>query len=154
MTWSGQDDIGVCACTYICRLSTHARRCVVYRHRRRMYAYRMARRSPPALRIACPWILWRFHARCCLRRQRDICVYCAQVIFVLRSFGLLSDFSCNRQPFDLFLRSSFTSYFRFRFRLWLFNQFRSRMDAEFFHLQLYSKKDDFHCVHCAPGAPD
>jgi len=122
----------VYACTYICGLSTHARRYVVYRHRRGMYAYRMARRSPPALRIVCPWILWRFYARCCLRRQRDIRVYCTQVNFDLHSFGFLSDLSCNIQPFDLFLRSSFTGYFRFRFRLCLFNQFRSRMDAEFF----------------------
>jgi len=57
--------------------------------------------------------------------------YCAQVNFDLRSFGFLSDFSCNIQPFNLFLRSSFSRYFRFCFRLCLFNQFRSRMGAEF-----------------------
>jgi len=133
LTRSGQDDIGVYVCTYICGLSTHARRYMVYRHRRGMYAYRMARRSPPALRMVCPRILWRFYARCCLRRQRNIRVYCAQVNSDLRSFGFLSNFFCNIQPFDIFLCSSFTNYFRFRsrFRLWLFNQFRSRMDADF-----------------------
>ena len=122
-------------CTYICGLSTHARLYVAYRHSRSMYAYTMARRSPPALRILCLRIFWRFYARRCLRRQRDIRVYCAQVNFDLHSFGFLSDFSCNLQPFDLFLCSSFTSYFRFRFRfrLCLFNQLRSRMDAEFLH---------------------
>jgi len=87
----------VYACMYICGLSTHARRYVADRHHRRVYAYRVARRSPPALRIACPWILWCFYARCCLRRQRDIRVSCTQVKFDLHSFSFLSDLSCNIQ---------------------------------------------------------
>jgi len=75
--------------------------------------------------------------------------YCAQVNFDLRSFCFLSDFSCNLQPFDLFLRrlSSVTPVFVFAFASASLINFGLEWTLNFFFLQLYSKQDDFHCIH-------
>jgi len=61
------------------------------------------------------------------------------------------DFSCNTQPF--FARLS-PATFVFVFASASLIKFGLDLTLTFSFIQLYSKKDDFHCVNCALSAPD
>jgi len=79
--------------------------------------------------------------------------YCTQVNFDLHSSDFLSDFSCNIQPLTSFFArlSLATPVFVFAFASASLINFGLEWTLNFSFLQLYSKKDDFHCV-CALSA--